>query len=147
MRVLNASIALGLALVALQAIAQDPPFSISARNGNDCVLPVAPDQVVGQMDVEQPATFPGGIDSSSIFMATRLKGLDASGCPDHAWVFTQFVVGKDGVISDVTMMNSACPKTDEAVVAVIRRMPRWKPGTCKGTPLNMRVNFPVQVRR
>ena len=136
----------GSGVVVFQAAAQLPVNFPTVRNGNDCLMPSNPDEVVGQLEGDQPAVFPGGVDSSSVFFARLTKSLDTTGCPDHAWVSTQFVVGKDGAISDVIVVNSACPKIDGAVIEMVRTMPRWKPGTCKGVPLNMRVNFPVRVR-
>ena len=111
----------------------------------DCSTPSDPEQVVWSLETDQAPSYPGGIDSAQAYVRSRVKHIDVSGCPAHSWVITQFTVRKDGSISDVEVVNSACAKADGNVKAAIGTMPNWTPGTCKKSPLNTRLMFPVRV--
>ena len=52
-------------------------------------------------------------------------------------VTVQFVVGKDGSIGNVSILRGVDPALDAEAIRVISGMPKWKPGTQKGEPVNV----------
>ncbi len=62
-------------------------------------------------------------------------------------VIVQFVVRKDGSVTDAQIVRSIGHGTDEAVLDVIRTMQqmsdRWRPGYQRGQPVNVQFTLPV----
>jgi len=62
-------------------------------------------------------------------------------------VVCQFVVKKDGKVSNVKVARSSGNKSlDREAVRVIRSMPKWKPGMYQGKPVNVKYSVPVTFR-
>lgn len=62
-------------------------------------------------------------------------------------VIVQFVVAKDGKISDVEVVRSGGdPSLDREALRVIKAMPRWIPGTQRGKPVRVKYTVPVNFR-
>lgn len=98
--------------------------------------------VVGQMP-----SFPGGISGLRTYLNQNIRyPAEAQENCVQGRVVVSFVVGKDGHISDVTVLRSVDPSLDKEAVRVIRNMPRWTPGKQGGEPVKVRYNVPVSFR-
>ena len=97
--------------------------------------------------VEQMPSFPGGISGLMTYLNqnTRYPAVAQENCVQGR-VVVSFVVGKDGHISDVTVLRSVDPSLDKEAVRVIRNMPRWTPGKQGGEPVKVRFTVPVSFR-
>jgi len=58
-------------------------------------------------------------------------------------VIVQFVVEKDGSITDVVVVKSVDPSLDKEATRVIKNMPHWIPGRQNGSPVRVRFTVPV----
>ncbi len=56
-------------------------------------------------------------------------------------VMLQFVVERDGRVSNVEIMRGAHPLLDEEAVRVLESSPRWEPGFHKGKPARVRYMY------
>jgi len=62
-------------------------------------------------------------------------------------VYATFVVLKNGSIHDVKVIKSSGHKpVDEAVVKMLKKMPKWQPGVDKGKTTNVKVTLPVAFK-
>ena len=62
-------------------------------------------------------------------------------------VLVQFVVDKDGSISNVAVARTGGdPSLDKEAVRVIKMMPRWIPGMQRGKPVRVKYKVPVTFR-
>jgi protein TonB len=61
-------------------------------------------------------------------------------------VFVQFVVDKDGKITDVLSLKGIGGGCDEEAVRVVSSMPSWNPGKQRGKPVKVRMVLPVFFR-
>ena len=97
--------------------------------------------------VEQMPSFPGGISGLKTYLNqnTRYPAVAQENCVQGR-VVVSFVVGKDGHISDVTVLRSVDPSLDKEAIRVVRNMPRWTPGKQGGEPVKVRYNMPVSFR-
>lgn len=97
--------------------------------------------------VEQMPSFPGGISGLMTYLNqnTRYPAEAQENCVQGR-VVVSFVVGKDGHISDVTVLRSVDPSLDKEAIRVVRNMPRWTPGKQGGEPVRVRYNVPVSFR-
>ena len=101
---------------------------------------------IHQMAEQQPE-FPGG-------MAELLKYLQGSikypaDCRKEGIagrVIVQFVVNKDGSISDAYVVKSVDPRLDAEALRVVNAMPNWIPGKQKGKQVRVRFTLPVTFR-
>lgn len=97
--------------------------------------------------VEQMPSFPGGISGLRTYLNQNIRyPAEAQETCAQGRVVVSFVVGKDGHISDVTVLRSVDPSLDKEAVRVIRNMPRWIPGKQGGEPVKVRYNVPVSFR-
>lgn len=97
--------------------------------------------------VEQMPSFPGGISGLRTYLNQNIRyPAEAQETCAQGRVVVSFVVGKDGHISDVTVVRSVEPSLDKEAVRVVRNMPRWTPGKQGGEPVRVRYTVPVSFR-
>ena len=58
-------------------------------------------------------------------------------------VIVSFIVNKNGSISDIKIIKSLDPDCDSEVLRVMKKMPKWKPGTEKGRPVRSEYVIPI----
>jgi len=94
--------------------------------------------------VEQNPAFPGGQKAMYDFLnkninypsQARRMGIDGR-------VFVQFIIDKDGTITDVKSIKGIGAGCDEEAKRVIQMMPRWNPGKQRGNPVKVKLTIPV----
>lgn len=97
--------------------------------------------------VEQMPSFPGGISGLRTYLNQNIRyPAEAQENCVQGRVVVSFVVGKDGHISDVTVVRSVEPSLDKEAIRVVRNMPRWTPGKQGGEPVRVRFTVPVSFR-
>lgn len=94
--------------------------------------------------VEQMPEFPGGMRASLEFMARNLKyPTKAQEAGKQGRVVVQFIVQKDGSLSDLHVLRSVDPWLDAEAIRVIGIMPKWKPGMQDGQAVAVKYTMPV----
>jgi len=95
--------------------------------------------------VEQNAEFPGGQKALMKYLAENIKyPVIAQESGLQGRVICQFVVEKDGSITDIQVVRSAGDKSlDNEAVRVIKTMPKWHPGKQRGKAVRVRFTLPV----
>lgn len=94
--------------------------------------------------VEQQPLFPGGRAALMKYLSENTKyPVVAQENGVQGRVTVQFVVEKDGSISDVHVLRGVDPSLDKEAVRVVKSMPRWTPGKQNG--ITVRVNYRVPV--
>jgi protein TonB len=61
-------------------------------------------------------------------------------------VFVQFVIGKDGSISDVKVIKGIGAGCDEEAIRIVQSSPAWNPGKQRGKPVKQRYTLPIQFK-
>ena len=94
--------------------------------------------------VENQPEFPGGTKAMMKFLNDAIQyPVEAQNKKIQGRVTCNFVVEKDGSITDVQIARGVNPLLDEEAVRVIELMPNWKPGMQKGEPVRVRYTVPV----
>lgn len=94
--------------------------------------------------VEQQPMFPGGPAALMKYLSEHTKyPVVAQENGVQGRVTVQFVVEKDGSISDVHVLRGVDPSLDKEAVRVVKSLPRWTPGKQNG--ITVRVNYRVPV--
>ena len=92
--------------------------------------------------------FPGGMAAMMQFISkTIIYPADAASNGIQGRVLCQFVVNKDGSLSDVVVTRSSgTVSLDAEAVRVIKEMPNWVPGKQRGEPVRVKYTIPVSFR-
>lgn len=61
-------------------------------------------------------------------------------------VFIQFVVEKDGTLSDVKAVKGISEECDLEAIRVIKSYPKWNPGKQRGIPVRVRMILPIYFK-
>lgn len=94
--------------------------------------------------VEQMPEYPGGMRAGLEFMARNLRyPTKAREAGKQGRVIVQFVVMKDGSLSDFKVLRPVDPWLDAEAIRVISTMPKWKPGMQEGKPVSVKFTLPV----
>ena len=118
---------------------------------------VAPDSVAAPTDgvakdevfmvAEQMPEFPGGMKELLKFLQNNLK------YPENAMknnvqgrVIVQFVVEKDGTLTEFKVARSVDPDLDAEALRVLQTMPKWKPGMQRGKIVRVKFTVPVSFK-
>ncbi len=97
--------------------------------------------------VEQMPSFPGGQGALMNYLNSNIKyPVIAEENGIQGRVVVQFVVGKDGSISNVHVVKSVDPSLDKEAVRVVKNMPKWIPGKQNGQSVTVRYTLPVTFR-
>ncbi|HNX44878.1 MAG TPA: TonB family protein [Bacteroidales bacterium] len=95
--------------------------------------------------VEESPSFPGGADARAKFCSENLHyPPDAKKNNIQGTVFVNFIVERDGSISNVKVLRGIGGGCDEESIRLIKSMPRWIPGKQRGKPVRVRFNMPVR---
>jgi protein TonB len=58
-------------------------------------------------------------------------------------VFVEFVIGKDGTLSEVRAIKGIGAGCDEEAVRIVQSSPAWNPGKQRGKPVKQRYTLPI----
>ncbi len=103
------------------------------------------DEPINFYVVEQKPEFPGGENALYKFLAENTKYPEPAkenGITGTVWV--QFIIDKDGKVTNVKVVRSVDPYLDKEAERVVKSMPKWKPASQRGKPV--RVIFQVPIR-
>ncbi len=115
--------------------------SATSRNYYDESDPVYKDVV------EQKPEFPGGDKELFKYVQATIKyPTEAYEQKIEGRVILQFVVEKDGSISNVKVVRHVHPLLDEEAVHVIENMPKWEPGRQRGKAVRVQCTVPVSFK-
>ena len=97
--------------------------------------------------VEQMPTFPGGQQELMAYLGKNIKyPTIAQENGTQGRVIIQFVVERDGSISDVHVARGVDPYLDKEAVRVVKSMPKWLPGKQNGKAVRVKFTVPVMFR-
>jgi periplasmic protein TonB len=98
-------------------------------------------------DYEKMPEFHGGINSLIQHLRKEIK------YPKHAnragiegRVLVGFVVNKNGIISDVKIIESVFNELDKEALRVVKKMPKWEPGMEDGETIRVSYHLPIQFK-
>lgn len=93
---------------------------------------------------EKMAQYPGGADAMDLFIRKNLnypEKLKNAGVKGK--VYVQFIVEKDGRITNITVRRGTNTDLDKEAVSVIKKMPNWIPGSVRGKKVRVKQTVPI----
>ena len=115
----------------------EPTQTLSTSSNEECVFVV----------VESAPEFPGGMSELMKFLQKNIKyPTVAQQAGVQGKVIVEFVVKKDGSVSDIKVVRSVNPELDAEAMRVISIMPKWKPGEQRGKAVDAKYEMPIVFR-
>lgn len=95
--------------------------------------------------MEQMPEFPGGIDKLILFLGQNIRyPVPMMENKIQGKVIAQFIVSKDGSLSDIKIIRSIHPAGDKEAIRVISLMPTWKPGIQEDETVSVKYTLPIK---
>lgn len=116
------------------------------------VVTIQPQEVVREetneifLVVEESASPVGGMSAFYEYVGKKMQGkypAQARRMGIEGRVFVEFVVNKDGSLTDVKAIKGIGAGCDELAEQVIREAPKWNPGKQRGKPVRQRMVLPI----
>ena len=117
-------------------------------------IPVATETTTNENDnnevylvVDQMPEFPGGMGALMKYFSDNVRyPVYAAEKKIQGRVICQFVVNKDGSISDIKVIKGVDKSLDREAVRLIENMPYWKPGVLNEEKVRCKYTVPVSFR-
>ena len=123
----------------------DKILEIKAAEQKDIEEKIANDEPL--MQVENMPEFPGGSMAMMQYLSGNIKyPEEARDNNIQGRVVIQFVVEKDGSISNAEVVKSVHELLDSEALRCVSAMPAWTPGTQQGKPVRVRYTIPINFK-
>ncbi len=97
--------------------------------------------------VEEMPVYPGGMPAMMDFFNKNMKyPKEAFDAKQEGRVIAQFVVEKDGSITDAHIVKSVSPALDAEALRIVNAMPNWTPGRQNGKPVRVKYTVPISFK-
>ncbi len=116
----------------------------SKENDKETKIVNSDNDIYNFYTLEQKPEFPGGEKGLLSYIAkhteypNKAKRKNITGK-----VYVQFIIDKEGKVTNVKVLRSAHPLLDKSALKVIKSLPDWKPGKQRGK--NVKVSFQVPI--
>ena len=113
---------------------------------HDSIQPnVQPAVAAPSSALDQMPEFPGGMEALNTYLRNNIRyPQEAQKAGIQGRVIIQFIVSKDGSITDAEVVESVDPQLDAEGLRLIKNMPRWKPGMRKGQAVRVKQTLPIR---
>lgn len=121
---------------------QDNDFPVLNNDNNNII---DDNQVFNVVEVYP--LFPGGEKARMKFLQQNIK-YPSQAIKDRkeGKVIVNFIIEKDGTVSNIKVINSVDKDFDEEALRVVRLMPKWIPGKQSGIAVRVNFNMPITFR-
>ena len=97
--------------------------------------------------VDTPPEFPGGQEALMKYIPENIHyPIEAQDKGIQGTVICNFIVRKDGSISDAEVVPGVDPLLNEEAIRLINSMPKWQPGMQRGKVVDVRFTLPIVFR-
>ena len=97
--------------------------------------------------VEQQPEFAGGYDAMIQFLGQNIRyPEDARAQGLEGTVYVNFIVEKDGAVTDVKVIRGVAPSVDQEAKRVVEMFPNWQPGKQNGEVVRVRFVIPIKFK-
>ena len=97
--------------------------------------------------VEGMPQFPGGAAALMQYLSQNIRyPKEAMEAKTQGRVIVQFVIEKDGAISNAHVVKPVNPQLDAEALRVVNAMPNWTPGTQNGQTVRVKYAVPISFR-
>jgi len=124
--------------------AQLPTNTTGEGTGDGTIVEGTGNEIYSAAGIESYPEFPGGMAAWAKFIQKNLRyPYAAQERGTQGKVYLNFVVEKDGSITDVNVVRGIGYGCDEEAVRVIKKSPRWKAGMQNNQAVRVRYSMPI----
>jgi TonB family protein len=106
--------------------------------------PTQEDKIHDFVSLDKQPTFPGGMEQFYRFLARTVKyPKEAQDNNIQGKVFLNFIVEKDGKLTNIKIDRKLGGGTDEEAIRVMKLSPNWIPGILDKKPVRVKYNIPI----
>lgn len=121
--------------------------NVNAENMLQTAYETEEETILNMGMVEQKPSFPGGDSEMYKWISNNLVYPSAAAEEGVSGkVSVQFVVEKDGSLTNVKVIRGKHSALDQEAVRVIRKMPKWIPGRNNGAPVRVIYMLPITFK-
>ena len=123
---------------------KDAQVTIDQPTGdNDKVVEVVEDnQVYSSAGIEVQPEFPGGAEGFAKYVQRNFRTPEVDS-DLKGRVFVEFVVEKDGTLTDVKVVRDLGYGTGAEAMRMLKNAPKWRPGEQNGKKIRVRYSLPI----
>jgi len=124
----------------------DPDQGLEGDDDGEDEEIVFDDKIYSTAELQHLPGFPGGKAGLSAYMSRNMKippSVRKRGVTGK--IYVGFVIGKDGKVTDVTILRGLTPAMDKEAVRVVKNMPSWDPGYNGGIAVKVRQSLPIKI--
>ncbi len=128
-------------------------FATLAINAQNDVKPVPAkgttddNQIYNTAGLDVVPAFPGGVAAFQTHINKKFNERNVTPETNDIRVYAQFVVEKDGTLSDINILRSPDKAIGDELVRIITTSPKWVPGSLNGKIVRVRYNVPMTIKR
>lgn len=124
---------------------KDAAIVIDQPTGNaDKDAEIIDNNVYSSAGIEVQPEFPGGAAGFSKYVQKNYRTPEVE--QDlKGRVFIEFVVEKDGSLTDIKVVRDLGFGTGQEAIRMLRNAPRWKPGVQNGKTIRVRYSLPIML--
>lgn len=117
-------------------------FPLPKDYGNKAKLNKSdPEQVYNQAD--NKPEFPGGLEAFYKYIGENFK--IPADLKDKARIIAQFIIEKDGSISNIKIIKGPGFGTEDETTRVLNKSPKWTPGKIDGQGVRVMYTLPISI--
>ena len=145
----NPGLADGTAIAMDNSLSDGPSGDVLSRQGDprdSAFVATAPpvENKIREVAEEMPE-FPGGIKAWQKYLSDHLRYPQLARSEEiQGTVYVNFVVSKDGSISNITVVKGLGGGCSEEAARVLAAAPRWKAGKQNGHAVNVKMTLPIR---
>ncbi len=95
--------------------------------------------------VEERPNYPGGQEALFKFFADNIVYPERAKIDSiSGTVFIEFIIEKDGKMSNIRVVRGVHPSLDNEAIRVLKLMPAWNPGKQKGKAVRVKYTLPIK---
>ncbi len=97
---------------------------------------------------DEQATFPGGTQEMMQYLSKNIHYPENCSANEiQGKVYIEFVIAKDGSVTNAKIKRSVHPDLDNEALRVVKSMPRWNPAHTKdGNTVQQRYSLPINFK-
>ena len=123
----------------------DAPISIEKPGDGDAkVVEVDDNQLYSSAGIEVKPDYPGGMGNFAKFISNNFNVPEEEGLKGK--VIVQFVVEKDGSLTDIKVLRDIGFGTGAEAMRVLKKMPKWNPGEQNGKKVRCTFQLPISIQ-
>lgn len=122
---------------------EDAPISIEKPREAEAAI-VEDNTIYSSAGIEVKPDYPGGMANFYKFVGNNYQVPEEEGLSGK--VIVQFVVEKDGSLTDIKVLRDLGYGTGAEAIRVLKKMPRWSPGEQNGKKVRCTYQLPITIQ-